>query len=95
VLLTLNNDIRVNVSQFLIINNALFMLSYKRTTKEFYLIIRRMTVSLLLNIIICFLLPPLGVFIKFGVGKALFLNVLLTIFFFVPGVIHAIWVTVR
>jgi len=52
-------------------------------------------VSLLLNIIICFLLPPLGVFIKFGVGKALFLNVLLTIFFFVPGVIHAIWVTVR
>ncbi|WP_019615360.1 YqaE/Pmp3 family membrane protein [Psychromonas ossibalaenae] len=49
----------------------------------------------LLNIIICILLPPLAVFLKNGVGKDLFLNIVLSIFFFVPGVIHALWATTK
>ncbi|GLS92364.1 Pmp3 family protein [Psychromonas marina] len=49
----------------------------------------------LINIIICFLLPPVAVFLKHGVGKDLIINIILTIFFFVPGIIHALWLTTR
>ncbi|MEJ6077403.1 YqaE/Pmp3 family membrane protein [Vibrio sp. 1-Bac 57] len=49
----------------------------------------------LLNIIICILLPPLAVFLKFGLGKDFLINLILSIFFFVPGIIHALWLTTR
>ena len=46
----------------------------------------------LLRIVIAILLPPLGVFLQVGIGKHLWINVLLTILGYVPGIIHAIWV---
>jgi uncharacterized membrane protein YqaE (UPF0057 family) len=46
----------------------------------------------LLRIIIAILLPPLGVFLQVGIGKHFWINVLLTILGFIPGIIHAIWV---
>ena len=49
----------------------------------------------LLLIIICFLLPPVAIFIQNGVGKDLLINIVLTVFFFVPGVIHAIWLVTK
>lgn len=36
-------------------------------------------------------LPPVGVFLAYGVSQALLINILLTILGWVPGVIHAVW----
>ena len=47
-----------------------------------------------LRIILAILLPPLGVFLTVGFGMHFWLNILLTIFGYVPGIIHAIWVVV-
>ena len=49
----------------------------------------------LLRIVIAILLPPLGVFLQVGVGKQLWINVLLTILGYIPGIIHAMWVIVK
>ncbi len=38
------------------------------------------------------LIPPLGVFLISGVGSAFFINILLTLLGWVPGVIHALWI---
>lgn len=39
--------------------------------------------------------PPLGAFLKVGFGGHLWLNILLTIFGYVPGILHALWVVIR
>ena len=49
----------------------------------------------LLKIIIAILLPPLGVFMQVGIGKHFWLNILLTILGYIPGIIHAIWVIAK
>jgi len=36
-------------------------------------------------------IPPLGVYLEKGMGKAFWLNMLLTLFGIVPGVVHAVW----
>lgn len=46
-------------------------------------------------IIAAILLPPLSAFLKVGVEKHLFINIILTLFGFVPGVIHALWLIFR
>ena len=48
-----------------------------------------------LRIIIAILLPPLGVFMQVGVGKHFWINILLTILGFIPGIIHAVWVIAK
>ncbi len=45
-------------------------------------------------IILCIILPPLAVFLEKGAGKDLVINVVLCFVFFVPAVIHALWLTV-
>ena len=45
----------------------------------------------LLAILIAILLPPLGVFMEYGIGKDFFINVLLTIFGYIPGIAHALY----
>jgi uncharacterized membrane protein YqaE (UPF0057 family) len=45
-----------------------------------------------LQVILAILLPPLGVFLKAGAGKDLVINIILTILFYLPGAIHALWV---
>lgn len=37
------------------------------------------------------LLPPLGIFLTYGIGPTLLISVLLTIFGWLPGSIHAVW----
>jgi uncharacterized membrane protein YqaE (UPF0057 family) len=49
----------------------------------------------LLRILLAILLPPLGVFLQVGIGKHFWINILLTILGFVPGIIHAVWVIVK
>ena len=48
----------------------------------------------ILKIILALTLPPLAVFLHLGIGKHFFLNIILSLFFWVPGQIHAIWVLV-
>jgi len=49
----------------------------------------------ILRIIVAILLPPLGVFMQVGFGGAFWLNILLTICGYIPGIIHAVWVIAR
>jgi len=49
----------------------------------------------LIRIIIAILLPPLGVFLKVGFGGAFWLNILLTLLGYLPGIIHAVWIIAR
>jgi uncharacterized membrane protein YqaE (UPF0057 family) len=49
----------------------------------------------LLMVIIAILLPPLAVFLKSGVGKDLIINIVLCLLFFVPGVLHALYVVLK
>jgi uncharacterized membrane protein YqaE (UPF0057 family) len=49
----------------------------------------------LIRIICAIFLPPLGVFLQVGFGLHFWLNILLTLLFFFPGMIHALWVIAR
>lgn len=48
----------------------------------------------LIRIIFSILIPPLGVFLQVGIGLQFWVNVLLTILGYIPGVIHAIYIIV-
>ena len=37
------------------------------------------------------LLPPVGIFLTYGVGPTLVISILLTLLGWVPGSIHAVW----
>jgi uncharacterized membrane protein YqaE (UPF0057 family) len=56
---------------------------------------RRRFIVDLLRIVIAILLPPLGVFLQVGIGTQFWINVLLTLLGYIPGVIHAIWVIAK
>jgi len=49
----------------------------------------------LLRLVIAILLPPLGVFLQVGIGKHFWINILLTLLGYIPGIIHAVWVIVK
>lgn len=49
----------------------------------------------LLLIIIAILIPPLAVGLKSGVGGALILNIVLTLLFYLPGLLHALYVVLN
>jgi uncharacterized membrane protein YqaE (UPF0057 family) len=36
-------------------------------------------------------LPPVGVFLTYGVSTALVINILLCLLGWIPGIIHAVW----
>lgn len=46
----------------------------------------------ILRIIAAVILPPLGVFLQVGLSGHFWLNILLTLLGFIPGIIHALWV---
>lgn len=46
----------------------------------------------LLLIIIAILLPPLAVGLKKGIGGHLILSIVLTLLFYLPGLLHALYV---
>ena len=49
----------------------------------------------LLRIILSILLPPLGVFLQVGLGAQFWINIILTILGYIPGIIHAVWIIAR
>ena len=48
-----------------------------------------------IRILLAILLPPVGVFLQVGIGLHFWLNILLTIFGYIPGIIHAVWIILR
>ena len=45
-----------------------------------------------LRVVLSVLIPPLGVFLQVGFGLQFWINLLLTLLGYIPGLIHAIWV---
>jgi uncharacterized membrane protein YqaE (UPF0057 family) len=48
-----------------------------------------------IRILIAILVPPLGVFLQVGLGLHFWLNILLTLLGYVPGIIHAVYIIVK
>jgi len=49
----------------------------------------------IIRIICAVLLPPLGVFLQVGIGVQFWINILLTLLGYIPGIIHAVWIIAR
>lgn len=49
----------------------------------------------LIRIIVAVILPPLGVFLQVGIGKHFWINIILTLLGYIPGIVHAIWVIAK
>ncbi|MES1927008.1 YqaE/Pmp3 family membrane protein [Salinisphaera sp. T31B1] len=47
-----------------------------------------------IRILLSILIPPLGVFLQVGIGLQFWVNVLLTLLGYIPGVIHAVYIIV-
>ncbi|KJK76448.1 hypothetical protein H634G_08339 [Metarhizium anisopliae BRIP 53293] len=50
------------------------------------------TASDICKVILAIILPPLGVFLEVGCSGQFWINVILTILGYIPGLIHAFWV---
>ena len=48
-----------------------------------------------IRILLAIVLPQVGVFLQVGIGLHFWLNILLTILGYIPGIIHAVWVIVK
>ncbi len=48
-----------------------------------------------IRILFAILLPPLGVFLQVGIGKHFWLNIILTLFGYLPGIIHAVYIIAK
>jgi uncharacterized membrane protein YqaE (UPF0057 family) len=49
-------------------------------------------ISDIFKIILSVILPPLGVFFEVGLSKHFWINLILTLFGYIPGIVHALWV---
>ncbi len=49
----------------------------------------------LLRIVLAIFLPPVAAFLTVGIGLHFWLNILLSLFFFIPGVVHALWLILK
>jgi uncharacterized membrane protein YqaE (UPF0057 family) len=56
---------------------------------------KRRKKSSILLILIAILLPPLAIYLKKGAGKDLLLNLILCLIFWIPGILHALYLITR
>ncbi len=49
----------------------------------------------LIRILLAIIFPPLGVFLQVGIGKHFWINILLTLLGYIPGIVHAVWVVAK
>lgn len=49
----------------------------------------------ILPIILAILLPPVGVAMEVGISKQFWINVLLTLLGYVPGIVHAVYIIAK
>jgi len=48
-----------------------------------------------IRVLLSILIPPLGVFLQVGIGLHFWINILLTLLGYFPGLVHAIWIITR
>jgi uncharacterized membrane protein YqaE (UPF0057 family) len=56
---------------------------------------RGFTAGDFLRILVAILLPPLGVLLQVGFTAQFFINILLTLLGYIPGIVHAVWIIAR
>lgn len=49
----------------------------------------------LIRILLSILVPPLGVFLQVGIGLHFWINIILTLCGYVPGIIHAVYIILK
>jgi len=49
----------------------------------------------LVRIVLGILIPPVGIFLTYGISSTLLINILLTILGWLPGSIHAVWAIIK
>jgi len=49
----------------------------------------------IIKIILAIVLPPVGVFLQVGIGKHFWINIILTLLGYIPGIVHAVWVIAK
>lgn len=49
----------------------------------------------LLRILLAVLVPPVGIFLTYGLSATLVINILLTLLGWVPGMIHGLWAVAK
>ena len=48
----------------------------------------------IIRILLSILIPPLGVFLQVAIGLQFWINIVLTLLGYIPGVIHAVYIIV-
>lgn len=48
-----------------------------------------------IRVLFAIILPPLGMFMQVGLRGAFWLNILLTLCGYIPGIVHAVWIIAR
>ncbi len=48
-----------------------------------------------LRILLAILLPPVGVFLQVGFGMHFWINIVLTLLGYIPGIVHAVWIILK
>jgi uncharacterized membrane protein YqaE (UPF0057 family) len=49
----------------------------------------------IIEVLLSLFLPPLGVFLAYGISTTLVINIVLTLLGWLPGVLHAFWVLAK
>lgn len=49
----------------------------------------------IIRIVLAIFLPPIAAFLTVGIRLHFWLNIILTLLFFLPGVVHALWLVVK
>ena len=49
----------------------------------------------IVRLILSILLPPVGVFLQVGIGIHFWINIVLTLLGYIPGIVHAVWIIAR
>lgn len=48
-----------------------------------------------IRVLFAIILPPLGMFMQVGLRGAFWLNILLTLCGYIPGIVHAVWIIAK
>ncbi|HSH47938.1 MAG TPA: YqaE/Pmp3 family membrane protein [Halomonas sp.] len=49
----------------------------------------------IVRLLFAIFLPPVGVFLQVGFGLHFWVNILLTLLGYIPGIVHAVWIIAR
>lgn len=49
----------------------------------------------IIRLIFAVILPPVGVFLQVGIGAQFWINIILTLLGYIPGIVHAVWIIAK